>query len=219
MESGERLFEAIARGDEKVFAEVLATDPQAAMSRNDQGVSAILMAAYMRRWTMVAAILEKGIPLDIWEAAATGNTARVRELAGRAPALIDAVSPDGFSPLGLAAFFGREETADYLMEEGADVNARSRNAMGVAPLHSAVAARNAHIVRALLESNAEVDPVQQGGFTPLHGAAASGDVEIVRLLLEAGADPSARTDDGKSPLAFAEEKSHREVANLLRERA
>jgi ankyrin repeat protein len=219
MEPWQQLFEAIERGDDGALTRILASDPQAAMARNDQGVSALLAAAYNRRWGMVAAILEKGIPLDIWEASATGDTERVRELARRVPALIDAVSPDGFSPLGLAAFFGREETVDFLLQAGADVNARSRNTMSVAPLHSAVAARNAGIVRALLDANADVDPVQQGGFTPLHGAATSGDIEIARLLMEAGADPSARTDEGKTPVTFAEEKDHREVADLLRERA
>jgi ankyrin repeat protein len=219
MEPWKPLFEAIGKGDDGAFTRILASDPQAAMARNEQGVSALLVASYYRRWEMVAAILEKGITLDIWEASATGKTERVRELAVRVPALIDAVSPDGFSPLGLAAFFGREETVDFLLQEGADVNARSRNMMSVAPLHSAVAARNARIVRALLEANADVDPVQQGGFTPLHGAAVSGDVEIVRLLLEAGADPSARTDEGKTPLALSEEKNHSHVVDILKDRA
>jgi uncharacterized protein len=216
MESWQLLFESIRSGDGKTFSDVLAADPQAAMARNDEGVSAVLMAAYFRRWEMVGAILEKGIPLDIWEAAATGKVARVRELVGRVPGLIDAVSPDGFSPLGLAAFFGQEETVGFLLEEGADLNARSRNAMCVTPLHSAVAARNVRIVSALLDADAEVDPVQQGGFTPLHGAAFAGDADIVRLLLTSGADPQARTDEGKIPLAIAEERNHREAADLLR---
>jgi ankyrin repeat protein len=216
MESWQLLFESIRSGDGKTFAEVLNADPQAAMARNDQGVSAILMAAYCRRWEMVGAILERGIPLDIWEAAATGKIARVRELVGRVPPLIDAVSPDGFSPLGLAAFFGQEETVDFLLEEGADLNAHSRNTMGVTPLHSAVAAQNARIVSALLDADADVDPVQQGGFTPLHGAAFAGNAEIIGLLLRAGADPLARTDEGKTPLAIAEEHNHREAADLLR---
>lgn len=218
MGQSEQLFQAIGNGDQRAFSEILAADPQSAMARNDQGVSAVLLAAYHRRWDMVAAILARGIPLDVWEASATGKTARVKELATRVPALIDAVSPDGFTPLGLAAFFGQEETVELLIDEGADVNARSRNAMGVAPLHSAVASGNARIVRALLEANAAVDPVQQGGFTPLHGAAFAGNGDIVRLLLDAGADPAARTDEGKTPLAIAEEKGHRVVAGLLSEK-
>jgi len=216
MENWERVFEVIGKGDAKAFAEILAADPQAAMARNENGVSAVLWAAYNRRWDLAAMILDKGIPLDIWEASATGMTDRVRELAARVPALIDAVSPDGFSPLGLAAFFGREETVEFLIDEGADVNARSRNELGVAPLHSAVAARNARIVGALLGAGAQPNPAQQGGFTPLHSAAMTGDVEIVRLLLASGADKEARSNDGKTPLAIAEEKNQKSAADLLR---
>ncbi len=216
MENWQRVFEVIGSGDAKAFADILASDPQAAMARNENGVSAVLWAAYNRRWDIVAVILDKGIPLDIWEASATGRTDRVQELARRAPALIDAVSPDGFSPLGLAAFFGREETAEFLIDEGADINARSRNEFGVTPLHSAVAARNARIVGALLEAGAQPDHVQQGGFTPLHSAAANGDVDIVRMLLASGAEKEARSNDGKTPLAMAEENNQKAAADLLR---
>ena len=216
MDNVQQVFDVISSGDAKAFADILTSEPQAAMARNGNGVSAVLWAAYNRRWDMVALILDKGIPLDIWEASATGRTDRVQELARRVPALIDAVSPDGFSPLGLAAFFGREDTAEFLIDEGADVNARSRNALGVAPLHSAVAARKARIVAALHEAGALPGPVQQGGFTPLHSAAAIGEVGIVKLLLASGADAKARTDDGKTALAMAEEKNQKAAAALLK---
>ena len=57
--------------------------------------------------------------LNIFEAAATGQTARVRELIAANPALLNAYAPDGFHPLGLAAFFGNKATVEVLLQAGA----------------------------------------------------------------------------------------------------
>ncbi len=49
-----------------------------------------------------------------------GRTARVAEWLDRDPGLLNARSSDGFSPLGLAAFFGQTETVRLLLARGAD---------------------------------------------------------------------------------------------------
>ena len=57
-----------------------------------------------------------------------GDTRRVAELLDRDPQLLSAQSGDGFSPLGLAAFFGNGETVKLLLSRGAD----AREAIGLA---------------------------------------------------------------------------------------
>jgi ankyrin repeat protein len=59
--------------------------------------------------------------------------------------------------------------------------------MRVQPLHSAVAARNAEIVRLLIAAGADVNARQQDDFTPLMAARQNGDAEIEQMLLDAGA--------------------------------
>jgi len=157
--------------------------------------------------------------LDIFEAAATGQTERVSALIKQDASLANAFSSDGFMPLGLAVFFGHSEAVKLLLASGAEVNIASRETMKVTPLHSAAAARQVTIARLLIAHGANVNAAQaESGFTPLHEAAANGDLEFATMLLEHGANLNAKMNDGKSPLAFALSRKQNEMAAFLRER-
>ena len=71
-------------------------------------------------------------------------------------------------------------------------------------MHSAAASRSTDIIQILLESGADPNTTQNGGWTALHAAAKHGDVAIATLLLEHGADQGIKTEDGTT--ARAEEK-------------
>jgi ankyrin repeat protein len=191
------LFEAIRSGDLERVQELAAADPHAGLTRED-GVSAVLTARYHGRLDMVAVLLPVDGALNVWEAAALGRTARLRELVEGDPALVDLVSPDGFRPLGLAAFFGHEDGVRLLLEHDADVNARGTGAIRTTPLEAAAAAGETAIARVLLDAGADPRSAQPGGFTPLHAAAQNRNRELYDLLVEAGADPTARADDGST---------------------
>ena len=119
--------------------------------------------------------------LDIFEAAALGDAVRLEELLHEEPDRARAWSPDGFTPLHYAAFFGSPEAIRVLVATGADLEAPSRNqefAPEAHPLHSAVAAGRIDNVEALLEAGAEPNVRQHGGFTPLMEAEHSGNFDI-----------------------------------------
>jgi ankyrin repeat protein len=168
---------------------------------------------------IVGLLEERGVPLDLFEACATGRLERAAALLERDPGLAREFSGDGCPALGLAAFFGHDEIARLLIENGADVNAASRNGQHVTPLHAAVAHRNAPLARTLLARGADPDAVQTAGFTPLAGAAFLGDREMVELLLGFGADPRHRTDDGETAAGLAAAQGHSELAALLARQA
>src|SRR5205823_1120514 len=126
-------------------------EPSAASAKDDQGLSAVLQAQYRGRSDMVAVLRPAVEDLDVFEASALGETDRVRAVVGADPGLVRGWSPDGFTPLHLAVFFGHLETARELLQRGADLTAVSRNAMTVMPLHSAAAGRNAGSVLVVLE--------------------------------------------------------------------
>ncbi|HUG56155.1 MAG TPA: ankyrin repeat domain-containing protein [Candidatus Limnocylindrales bacterium] len=213
-------FAAIRAGEAAGVGRALEKDPALATARDESGATGLLLAIYRGRADVAAAIRERHTELDVFEAAASGDLARLQPLLEGDSALANAVAPDGFSPLGLAAFFRHERCVALLLERGADPSAASRNAMRVTPLHSAVAdGGHAGIARALIEAGAALDARQRHGWTPLHGAADSGDLETVRLLLDKGADASVRHEGGKSALDLARERGHAQIAALLEERA
>jgi uncharacterized protein len=133
------------------------------------------------------------------------------------PELVSAYAPDGFQPLGLAAFFGHADVAELLVNRGAPVNSPSRNAMRVMPLHSAIANQRTKIVQLLLDHGADVNAAQADDFTPLHEAAQNGMLDVTQWLLDRGAQVNPRLkSNSQTPLALAIEHQHEAVAELLK---
>jgi ankyrin repeat protein len=207
-------IQAIKDSDSQRIAELIEQDRSLASGRTPEGVSVLTTAAYHGRADILELLLATEPELDIFEASTVGKTARVEELADGG-ADLRAKSPDGFTPLHLAAFFGQTATAAALLSRGAPVDIVSENDLGVHPLNSAVAGGHSAIVRLLLEHGADPDAPERAGYTPLHASAENGDLESTRLLLDAGADPTRAGPDGRSPADFAHEKGHDAVAELL----
>lgn len=211
----DELFAAIAQRDQATVERILAADPAAASTVDANGVSPLLAAVYRGNTAAADAIRATGVELNVFEAAAVGDLARVRALVDGDPALANAFAADGFHALGLAAFFGHPDVLRFLIEAGADVNAPSRNRMTVTALHSAIAARDRESTLALIAAGADVNAVQQDAFTPLHEAAQNGDRAIVEALLAAGADPSAQLSTGERPADLARRHKHPDLAAVL----
>jgi uncharacterized protein len=212
------VIRAIRAGDDARVGELLAGDLSHARARDENGVSALLLALYHGRGAAVAALRAAVPALDVFEAAALGETGRLLELLDADPEPVNRYSPDGFTPLQLASFFGRPEAAALLLERGAESNAVAKNAMRVTALHSAAAARETPIVRLLLDNGADPNAQQEGGYTALHAAAQHGDRELAELLVAHGADPSRARDDGETPADTAAASGHTELAAALRPR-
>jgi ankyrin repeat protein len=151
----------------------------------------------------VQALVNADPTLAIFAAAILGDTKRLEDLLTGNRSLVTAVSTDGWTPLHLAAFFGKGDAVRLLLNKGAVVTTRSTNQMTNTPLHAAAAGKHADIVKLLLDHGANANARQHGGWTPLHSAAQNGDLECARVLIAAGADASVRADNNQQPMDLA----------------
>ena len=215
------IFEAIKQGNQDAVEQLLAGNPTLADTVNSDGVRPLMLAMYFGYKELAAFLRQKSGPLNLWEAAALGDLDALKSLAQSESFSLDAIAPDGFTPLGLAAFFGRLSVLEWLLVQGADPNIPAQNPMAVCPIHSTSANRDPAAaltsVRLLVAYGAQLNVAQRGGWTPLHQAADHGHQEMVEFLLEVGADPSLKSADGRTPREMAAEKGFDQTAALLRQ--
>jgi uncharacterized protein len=207
------IFSAISGNEIGKVKELIAQHRDVAHTRNQAGISALMQARYENKIEIVELLRKAAGELDVFEAAALGDVARLRALLTSDPHQVQAQSCDGFTPLHLACFFSQPEAAELLLQQGAEANAVSPGRIAV--IHSAAASRNATMVKLVLRAGANPNLQQQGGYTALHEAAMHNSVERAQALLDAGADRAIRNDDGLTAAEMAEQKGNREVLELL----
>src|SRR4051794_7582252 len=111
------IFELIDAGDAEGIRNLLAREPDAAAEHDEQGLTALMRAAY-RGGEIFAAVRAADPPLEPFDRIVVGETEGLP-----AP---DAWSPDGFTPLHIAAFAHNARAARALLAAGADPNVISR---------------------------------------------------------------------------------------------
>src|SRR5438552_4559248 len=114
-------FEAVQSGHPSKVEALLDANASLAKARNEKGQSAVLVAVYTGRKEIRDLMLARGIALELDEAAATGQLARVKQLVDKDPALANNFSHDGFQVFALAGHFGHGGLAGYCLARGAVV--------------------------------------------------------------------------------------------------
>jgi ankyrin repeat protein len=216
--------------------------------------TALHTAAMNDRKDAVATLLNRGAALearDDYQRTALVLCARER---GQAPtgrvlieagADVNAVDKFGDTALGLAAWRGKADFVDLLMDKGARVPAdgpkwrqlvslaaseglpalfRRLVSAGQDPrsadadgtlLQSAAAGGSEEVVGLLLDKGFDTARADRFGWTPLHYAARDGRTDAARLLVAKGAPLDARTLMGQTAYNVARERGMEPVAALL----
>ncbi|CAH8665820.1 unnamed protein product [Dicrocoelium dendriticum] len=139
--------------------------------------------------------------ITVLEAAKRGNLARLQRLLTPANINCRDVQGRNSTPLHLAAGYNNVEIVEYLLESGADVNAKDKG--GLIPLHNASSYGHVDVAVLLIRYGTYVNAVDKWGYTPLHEAAQKGRTQLCALLLAHGADPSIRNQENQIPLDLA----------------
>ncbi len=212
------LVAAVKANDAAKAQSILSRNPFIARATTENG-TVLLTAKYYGAEEALAALMAhvQEDSLNLYEASALGRPARLKTILGQSRFKVNEPNAEGFTPLGLAAFFGNADALQVLLANGAAVDDPDRSRFGNTALDSAVAANHADVARALLAAGANPNVRDSADYTPLHKAAANGNVETVRLLLDHGADAAAVRKGGGTPLEDAEAKGHADVAELLRQ--
>lgn len=140
-----------------------------------------------------------------------GSTERTVALLTSGLIDIDGCTPEGWTPLVLAAKKGYSRVVRIL---GADVSVADMEASIYALFRSC---QNGHIAvtKMLVMADADVEARNWQGMTPLHKAAQKGHVGVMKVLLEAGANPNSRAPDGETPLKTAAAEGYLGAVKIL----
>jgi ankyrin repeat protein len=212
------LFALIEADDADGLTAALAGAPEGHRLRNAAGESLLQFATYRGRARCAEALARRG-PLSLHEAALVGDAARLDELLDAAPWAIDLLSPDGWTALHLAAFFGRDGVVLRLLQRGADALVWSRAFETNLAIHAACAGKRigtAAFAR-LVTATGDPDAAPNHGYTALMEAAMNGFAAAVEVLLAAGADKTRRHPEKDMAAAeFAAANGHAALAERLR---
>jgi ankyrin repeat protein len=157
------------------------------------------------------------------ESAAKGDLADVKRHLKRGAAL-NAVDVIGNTPLMCAAENGQLDVVQYLVSQGAEIDATNqmvtdeglltgrRNLNGCTPLMYASMNGHRKIVQYLLTKGANVSAVDGGGQSALWHALESNHMAVVGYLVDNGANVNAKNHKGRTPLWHALEQGQQDVA-------
>nr|XP_057934086.1 ankyrin-3-like isoform X3 [Doryrhamphus excisus] len=129
---------------------------------------------------------------------------------------INICNQNGLNALHLASKEGHVEVVAELLQQGANVDAATKQ-KGNTALHIASLAGQTEVVKELVSHGANINAQSQNGFTPLYMAAQENHLDVVQFLLDHGASQSIATEDGFTPLAVALQQGHDQVVSLLLE--
>lgn len=211
----ELAFQTVAAGDTAALLALLQKEPTIRNATNAEGISLLMFAIYNRKRDVANLLVQLGVELDVFSASAYGALKLVTEILSNGPALVNAISPDGWTPLHLASFFGNILVVKYLVMSGGDINAVSRNNLKNQPLNAATASNHTDIAKFLIQNGADVNFAQHGGVTPLHEAAHNGNDELVQIFLSHGAIAAAKDEAGETALDKATKQGHTNVMAIL----
>ncbi len=155
----------------------------------------------------------------LFMASQVGNTEIARLLINRG-ADVNLMASHGFTPLMAALKHHQNDTAKFLIENGARIDDDPPEKLQVDswaclnPLLACVTNDNVEMTNYLVNKGVRLDILSERG-TALKFAAMNGNFEIAKLLIDRGCDPNAADQDGWTALQNAAGLGHTEIVEIL----
>lgn len=217
------LWLAAGEGKAEVVKFLLDNGADASNTRVD-GISALMTASVGGHAESVKLLLQKGADASIADgdkltalmnAAENGSVETIKALVEATDKeYLNAFSKTGFTALIIAAAHGHAKALEYLIDAGADMEAK-HELNQVTPLMYAAASGHLECMKVLIAKGANLAVKHTNGGTALLEAATGGEVEAIKLLIEAGAEYNFKDDDGVTPLMAVASQGHLESQTLI----
>lgn len=151
------------------------------------------------------------IPQCLVIAIKNGELDKVKELIEENQNLVNSLDKNGLTPLHGAIAEKKPNIAQYLITNGANVNAITDKG-GQTPAHLAAFIECEDCMELLIKNGANVNCKRKHeDGTPLHIAAFNGHIKVVKCLIDHGADINAKTKDGKTALDICKDSETKQI--------
>ena len=146
------------------------------------GMTALDFAAEDNNKAVAKLLVAKKADYTVQDAAALDDLETLKTLLKRYPDLVLTVDAIGRTPLHLAAQNGQNRSAEFLLANKAEINAKDHQ--GKTPLHYAAEAGRKEFVQLLLANKADITAKDDTGMhrTPLDAAEENGHQDVVEIL-------------------------------------
>jgi ankyrin repeat protein len=153
---------------------------------------------------------------EIVEAAKRGDLQAVKAILSNDPSKLNALDEEKYTPLHWACMRAHWDVAEYLIEQGADLNIQGGD--GGTPLQWAAHHDNVDIVRLMVSKGAKLNVQNLWSMTELHTAIWRGNIHVVVYLLDQGSDPMIKTNEGWTAMHYAFRSGHDNIIDMLKKR-
>lgn len=152
---------------------------------------------------------------EIHDAAAAGDLNKVKTLIKADSTLLDSKDDIGFTPLARACMAKQLKVANFLIDKGANVNAKAQN--GFTPFLLACNGPNQDfdLIQHCIAHGADINLQTYSGQSALQLSSSFGDLKIIKLLIDHGADLNARDESLGTVLHKAINFRQEKAARLL----
>ncbi len=188
--------------------------PKPAFSISMPMVTGMIPVALVLGGILLLGVVIRGLKTELpspFELLEKGSIEQLMAMGDDHPNLLDQKNSASDSLLMVAIQKGAFEVAQYLIENGVDLEARNPRRETALIL----AAGNPPILSLLLQKGALANVRDWKGRTPLHHAISHRSTESVKLLLSYGAYVNPKSNDGRTPLLMALEEEFDVVGMLL----